>query len=109
MAKVAICIAIAIMYTVLLTRLGSNSLYRSTNCSCLQDVWNQDPSVAPAAPEHSQGSAWLWLPQDDFCNVSSYHLLSPTKVMLPLLGAPYIHRWDSTHFSGLRAWASLYR
>jgi hypothetical protein len=36
MAKVAICMAMAMMYTVLLTRLGSNSLYRSTNCSCLQ-------------------------------------------------------------------------
>lgn len=31
MAKVAICIAIDIIYTVLLIRLGSNSLYRSTN------------------------------------------------------------------------------
>lgn len=43
MAKVAICMAMDIMYTVLLIRLGSNSLYRSTNCSALQDKkenWN---------------------------------------------------------------------
>lgn len=43
MAKVAICMAIDIMYTVLLIRLGSNSLYRSANCSALQDKkedWN---------------------------------------------------------------------
>lgn len=38
MAKVAICIAIDIIYTVLLIRLGSNSLYRSTNCSSLQEI-----------------------------------------------------------------------
>lgn len=38
MAKVAICIAMDIMYTVLLIRLGSNSLYRSTNCSSLQET-----------------------------------------------------------------------
>lgn len=36
MAKVAICMAMDIIYTVLLIRLGSNSLYRSTNCSALQ-------------------------------------------------------------------------
>lgn len=35
MANVAICMAIDMMYTVLLMRLGSNSLYRSTNCSSL--------------------------------------------------------------------------
>lgn len=29
--------AMDIMYTVLLIRLGSNSLYRSANCSALQD------------------------------------------------------------------------
>lgn len=43
MAKVAICMAMAMMYTVLLTRLGSNSLYRSTNCSCLQGTWVSVP------------------------------------------------------------------
>lgn len=36
MAKVAICMAMDIIYTVLLIRLGSNSLYRSANCSSLQ-------------------------------------------------------------------------
>lgn len=36
MAKVAICMAMDIIYTVLLIRLGSNSLYRSTNRSSLQ-------------------------------------------------------------------------
>jgi hypothetical protein len=36
MAKVAICMAIDIMYTVLLMRLGSNSLYRSANLSALK-------------------------------------------------------------------------
>lgn len=38
MAKVAICMAMDIIYTVLLIRLGSNSLYRSTNCSSLQKL-----------------------------------------------------------------------
>lgn len=37
MAKVAICMAIDIIYTVLLIRLGSNSLYRSANRSTLQE------------------------------------------------------------------------
>lgn len=30
--------AMAMMYTVLFTRLGSNSLYRSTNCSCFSGL-----------------------------------------------------------------------
>lgn len=37
MANVAICMAMDIMYTVLFMRLGSNSLYKSTNCSALQE------------------------------------------------------------------------
>lgn len=37
MANVAICMAMDMMYTVLLIRLGSNSLDRSTNCSVLQE------------------------------------------------------------------------
>jgi len=37
MANVAICMAMDMMYTVLLMRLGSNSLYRSTNRSALQE------------------------------------------------------------------------
>lgn len=36
MANVAICMAIDIMYTVLLIRLGSNSLYISANRSDLR-------------------------------------------------------------------------
>lgn len=39
--------AIAMMYTVLLTRLGSNSLYRSTNCSCLQGHGGSGPLRDP--------------------------------------------------------------
>lgn len=59
--------AMAMMYTVLLTRLGSNSLYRSTNCSCLQDAWCQGLSAAPTAPALSQGSARPWWPQANAC------------------------------------------
>lgn len=59
------------------------------------------------APAHSQGSAWPWLPQ---ANVRTCTVLPPpTTGMLALLGAPCTHYWGGTHFSGLRAWASLYR
>ncbi len=47
MANVAICMAMDMMYTVLLMRLGSNSLYRSANRSALQErkkeKWNMKP------------------------------------------------------------------
>lgn len=64
MAKVAICMAMAMMYTVLLTRLGSNSLYKSTNCSCLQGHRGQGPFMTPAAPPAplKQDSAGLVTP-----------------------------------------------
>lgn len=63
--------------------------------------------MAPAAPAHNQGSAWPWLSQADFCKCIL--LPPPTTGMLPALGAPRNTCWGSTHFSGLRAWASLYR
>lgn len=75
MANVAICMAMAMMYTVLLTRLGSNSLYRSTNGSCLQG--RQGRFAASAASAWSPGSAWPRLSQADICKCTL--LPSPTS------------------------------
>lgn len=78
--------------------------------------------MTPAALAKSQGSAWWtllawpWSPYPYACMCSFCQhppqicTPPPPREMLPPLGAPCIHLgWARTHFSGLRAWASLYR
>lgn len=61
MANVAICMAMDMMYTVLLMRLGSNSLYRSTNCSVLQEGEKNDKREV----KHEARLQMLWKSNTD--------------------------------------------